>query len=167
MRDVLTNKELGRLIYVALFSEPEDELDFEIWYEQCWNECMNDAVNAIGVGCGSYEDGTSIELSWTVTKSGRTEVFFFEKENFDEYYGERDCFRMFHTQKQVEYDLIAYFSGGAISEYYSDEQEELFAEACREWEALPCDPEGANDEQNEALDELLEEYAEKIWEAMN
>lgn len=63
-------------------------------------------------------------------------------------------------------DLINYIAGNGRPEYYNDEQGKLFAECDTEWDKLPCDREGANPEQEEAQDELLKEYAEKIIELM-
>lgn len=63
--------------------------------------------------------------------------------------------------KQIQNDLINYAAGGVVNGYTS-EQMDVFAEFIREWDALDCDNEGFNQEQEKIADKLIAGYAEKI-----
>lgn len=50
--------------------------------------------------------------------------------------------------------------------YHNDEIYDLIYEFVDEWEELECDPEGANDEQLKQQDELINDFAQRIYEEM-
>ena len=50
--------------------------------------------------------------------------------------------------------------------YHNDEIYDLVYEFVDEWEELECDPEGANDEQLKQQDELINDFAQRIYEEM-
>ncbi len=158
----MTNLELGKQIYDVV----RTELDFETWYKDCFGACVESAANIILNGHCDYNKGSVLEVSRTESKDGNTHNFDFDKENFVEYYGEEYCFKTFTTAEDVVNDLINYTAGSGKSEYYNEEQSQLFAEFDAEWESLPCDPEGANAEQKAQQDSLLDEYASKILAEM-
>lgn len=65
-------------------------------------------------------------------------------------------------KEEIINDLINFAAGTKRNNSYWYEQDELFAEFDQEWQALPCDPEGANPEQMKEQDKLLDKYANKI-----
>ena len=65
-------------------------------------------------------------------------------------------------KEEIINDLINFAAGTKRNNSYWYEQDELFAEFDQEWQALPCDPEGANSEQMKEQDKLLDKYANKI-----
>ena len=50
--------------------------------------------------------------------------------------------------------------------YYNDEIYDLFYEFVDEWEELECDPEGANEEQLKQQEELINDFAQRVYEEM-
>lgn len=66
------------------------------------------------------------------------------------------------NKEEIINDLINFAAGTKRNNSYWYEQDELFAEFDQEWQALPCDPEGANPEQMKEQDKLLDKYANKI-----
>ncbi len=158
----MTNRELAKSIWAVI----RTELDFEAWFKDCFRECVEDAVKLINTGCCTFKNGSVLEISRTISKDGKTHNFDFDKENFIEFYGEESCFKQFTTTDDIVNDLINYAAGSGKSDFYNEEQSELFAEFDSEWQKLPCDSEGANSTQKKEQDELLEEYAEKILDLM-
>lgn len=141
--------------------------DLESWFAECWGPCMEEAVDAILNGVGSFESGTYIELSKGITKDGNPHDISIHKEHFLEYMGEEACWKTFLTREDIESDLMLYISGSPISEFYTDDVLELFALCDREWRALPCDPEGFSPEQEADADELIEEFVQQIFDKIN
>lgn len=162
-----TNKEIGKEIWNRIeFNGSFYENHFEEWFNDCFAECVAEAVKSIDSGCCTFEKGTILELSKNITKDGQTYVVDFDKENLIEFYGKETCFKMFYTLEQIEQDLLNFFSGANIPEEYSEAQQEKFFEASREWDSIEVDPEGPTKEQDEELDEVLESYAEEIFNLM-
>lgn len=64
-------------------------------------------------------------------------------------------------------DIIAYYTGIELPEYYSEEQRNIIAISNREWDELPCDSEGANSEQEAEQDEFLEKIAKEVKAEVN
>ena len=65
-------------------------------------------------------------------------------------------------REKIINDALAYYAGGDLDDGYSDEGRDIIAASIREWEALPCDPEGATKEQESAMDEHLELLADEV-----
>ena len=63
---------------------------------------------------------------------------------------------------QIIEDIINYYAGNKLPQSYNSEQLDIIAEHSREWDAFPCDPEGATVEQEQEQDEFLEKVAEKV-----
>ena len=143
------------------------DLDFESWFAECWGPCMEEAIDAILNGVGSFESGTFIELSSGITKDGNPHDISIHKEHFLEYLGEENCWKTFLTLEDIESDLMLYIGGSEISEFYTDEVRELFALCDREWRHLPCDPEGFSPAQEAEADELIEDYVQQIFDKIN
>ena len=163
----MTNKEIGKSIWEKInFNGSFYESHFEEWFNDYFAECVAEAVANIDNGGCKFETGSYIEVSKNISKDGQTHNIDFDKENFIEYYGKETCFKMFYTLEQVEEDLLSYLSGNCIPEEYSDEQREKFFECFQKWESVEVDSEGPTKEQDEELDEILEEYAEKIFNLM-
>ncbi len=155
----MKNEELGKLIWNSV----RTDLDFETWYKECFGACVEDAAKLIWSGCAEYPK-SSCEIPRIISKDGNTHNFDFDEENFIEYYGEEQCFHLFPSVERIVNDLISYAAGSGKSEFYNNEQSDLFAEFDREWQNLPCDAEGATAAQNAEQDKLLDEYARKIME---
>lgn len=163
----MTNKEVGKSIWEKInFNGSFYESHFEEWFNDCFAECVAEAVANIDNGGCKFETGSYIEVSKNISKDGQTHNIDFDKENFIEYYGKETCFKMFYTLEQIEQDLLNFFSGANIPEEYSEAQQEKFFEASREWDSIEVDPEGPTKEQDEELDEVLESYAEEIFNLM-
>lgn len=163
----MTNKETGRKIWEKInFNGNFYESHFEEWYNDCFPSCIEEATKSIDSGCCTFENGTILELSRNITKDGQTHVIDFDKENLIEFYGKEECFKRFHTLEQVEEDLLSYLSGNCVPEEYSDEQRIKFFECFKEWDSVEVDPEGATKDQDAELDEILETYAEEIFNLM-
>lgn len=158
----MTNVELGKQIWDVL----RTNLDFDSWYKDCFGSCIEDAANLINSGCCTFSEGSELEISMNISKDGSTHTFSVNKNNFIEYYGEEACFRMFHTLKDIEDDLINYAAGSGKSEFYNDAQSELFAEFDSKFLKLPCDADGANPEQEKVQNELIAEYAQSVLDLM-
>ena len=144
--------------------------DFESWFAECWGPCMEEAVDAILNGVGSFESGTYIELSKGITKDGNPHDISIHKEHFLEYMGEKACWKTFLTQEDIERDLMLYIGNtpiSEISEFYTDDVIELFALCAHEWGVLPCDPEGFSPEQEAEADELIDDYVQQIFDRIN
>ena len=163
----MTNKEVGKSIWEKInFNGSFYESHFEEWFNDCFAECVAEAVVNIDNGGCKFETGSYIEVSKNISKDGQTHNIDFDKENFIEYYGKETCFKMFYTLEQVEEDLLSYLSGNYIPEEYSNEQKVKVVEFFQKWKSVEVDPEGPTKEQDEELDEVLESYAEEIFNLM-
>lgn len=93
----MTNKELGRAIWEVLRVDGFYN-NFEIWYQDCFDECIADAEKMIFSGCCTFENGSFIEISKNISKDGKTHNFNVDKENFIEFYGRKTCKELFEYQ---------------------------------------------------------------------
>ena len=80
----MKNIELAKEIYNVI----RTKFDFETWYDECFEACLEDAAALINSGCCSIDSGSIFEVSKTISKDGQTHNFDFDKENFIEFYGE-------------------------------------------------------------------------------
>lgn len=64
--------------------------------------------------------------------------------------------------EQIQDDVVNYFCGCG-AEGYTDEQMQVMAIYNREWDSAECDPEGANSEQEQQLDKIVEECAKEVF----
>lgn len=143
------------------------ETNFDAWYRDCWENCMEEAIDNILNGGWELENGSYIEVSKNISKDGNTHNIDVAKEHIIEYLGEEQCWKTFLTQEEIVGDLMLYIGGSPISEFYTDDVIELFALCDREWQALPCDPEGFSPEQEAAADELIDDYVQQIFDKIN
>ena len=73
-----------------------------------------------------------------------------------------------YTNNELCDMMISYFSGGFsgvdFEQFGAKEKEvrEIFAQACRDWDKLECDPEGFTEEQNKVADKLLDDAANEV-----
>ena len=65
-------------------------------------------------------------------------------------------------KEQIIEDIINYYAGCTLPARYTEDQRDIIAEHNRDWDALPCSPEGATVEQEQEQDALLEKVAEKV-----
>lgn len=164
----MTNYEVAKQVWGKInFHESWYADHFDDWYKDCWNECMEEATNYILNGSCSFETGSFIEVSRTLSKDGQTHNIDVDKENFVEFYGEEHCFRLFTLVDDIKAQLINYAAGSQISQHFTNEELELFAEFNRKWNDLPCDDDGFTTEQEKVADELVEDYAQQIFDKMN
>ena len=143
------------------------ETNFDSWYRDCWQECMEEAIDNILNGGWKLENGSYIEVSKSISKDGNIHNIDVKKEHIIEYLGEEQCFKTFTLQKDIAEDLMAYVAGSPISEFYGNEELQLFSEFAKEWNSLSCDVDGFSSEQEAEADELIEEYAQQIFDEIN
>ena len=116
-------REVGKEIW-SLTNFSEGNIygsDFETWYRECFpytiHTAADNATEKILKGDRRYKDGSFIEMEAWEAKDGKPHTFFFDKEHFVEYYGERQkkqaelqsAPRFFQeeapTKKQTEFDF--------------------------------------------------------------
>lgn len=150
----MTMREVAQQVWSVIdYNGGFYETDFDAWFKDCWQECMEEAINNILNGACKWENGSYIEVSKSISKDGNTHNIDVAKEHIIEYLAEENCWKTFLTLDDIESDLMLYIGGSPISEFYTDDVIELFALCDREWRHLPCDPEGFSPEQEAEADE--------------
>lgn len=164
----MTMREVAQQVWQVIdYNGGFYETDFDAWFKDCWQECMEEAINNILNGGWDWENGSYIEVSKNISKDGNTHNIDVEKEHIIEYLGEENCWKTFTLQKDIAEDLMSYVAGSPVSEFYGNEELQLFSEFAKEWNSLPCDDDGFSSEQEAEADELIEEYAQLIFNKIN
>lgn len=164
----MCNREVAKLVWKKIdFHGGFYASNFDEWYKDCWAECMEEAVDNILNGGCKFESGSYIEISLSISVDRQSHNVDVDKENFIEFYGEECCFRLFTLVDDIKGQLVDYAAGTPVSEHFSDDELEFFAEFNRQFLSLPCDDDGFSAEQESAADELIDEYAQKIFDKIN
>jgi len=92
----MKNEKLARTIWSQLnFKDGVFQEDFNFWYDNCFDACMEEACSPIFTGNCDFNKGSFIEISRTSSKDGATHTINVDKDELIEYYGEDCCKRMF------------------------------------------------------------------------
>ena len=151
-------KALENAYYNKKFDVIETQCDWDE-FENCFlfaNNGVDDMIAILDTAKNGYQ-GLIDSLEY-VDEECKEEIIKFLNQNL-------------HSKDKITEMLIDYETGICIKfEQFGTKEEEVrekFAQFCRDWEALPAEPEGFNKEQEEDADKLLEETAKEIIGVIN
>ena len=72
-----------------------------------------------------------------------------------------DEFNYLRDSVEIHDELISFFANEKTN--FSEDELWIASGYQQEWDNLPCDPEGASDEQDEAMEKLLHKITDEIW----